>query len=113
MIVLQITWLILWVSLINKLSPFPQSALNARRYGVDSCILQAFRILRQVMGCHSYVITVFSKPGARYIFTSVKNLLPNVALLRSYGIPIELIRKHLLTKPGSYIHNPRVFKDVT
>ncbi|KAH9615656.1 hypothetical protein KSS87_013496 [Heliosperma pusillum] len=83
------------------------------RYGVDSSILPAFRILRQVMGCHSYVITVFSKPRARYIFTSVKNLLPNVALLRSYGIPIELIRKHLLMKPGSYIHNPRVFKDVT
>ncbi|KAH9604315.1 hypothetical protein KSS87_013218 [Heliosperma pusillum] len=95
--------------IIRVISTNP-SILN---YGVDSCILPAFRIMRQVMGCHSYVITVFSKPGVRYIFTSVKNLLPNVALLRSYGIPIELIRKHLLMKPGSYIQNPRVFKDVT
>ncbi|XP_074311955.1 uncharacterized protein LOC141647599 [Silene latifolia] len=82
-------------------------------FSVDSSILPAFQILRQVMGCHTYVITVLSKIGVRRICTIVKNLLPNVALLGSYGIPIEFIRKHLVRHPGHYMRIPQVFKDVT
>ncbi|XP_074313793.1 uncharacterized protein LOC141648986 [Silene latifolia] len=82
-------------------------------YEVDTSILPAFRILRQVMGCHNYVIRVLSKLGATNISSVLKNLSPNVALLDSYGIPIESIRKHLLRNPAFFMRNPLVFKDVT
>ncbi|XP_074279382.1 uncharacterized protein LOC141604784 [Silene latifolia] len=82
-------------------------------YSIDSSILPAFQILRQVMGCDNYVIRVLSKLGNREICSVVKNLLPNVELLDSYGISIEFMRKHLLRNPAPYMRNPIVFKEVT
>ncbi|KAL9236131.1 hypothetical protein vseg_010835 [Gypsophila vaccaria] len=92
-------------------------SLNPQAFmvGVESVILPTFQILTQLFGgckpndCR--VITIVTK--SKRSFGAIRYyLLPNVDLLRSYGIPIEVIRKRVVQFPACYVRKPEVFKDV-
>ncbi|KAL9236132.1 hypothetical protein vseg_010836 [Gypsophila vaccaria] len=84
--------------------------------GVESFILPRIQILRQVMGGSNSndgrVIKIVSNLTTLGFHAIPKFLQPNVALLSSYGIPIEVIRKHIVQRPGCYVRHPDILKDV-
>ncbi|KAL9236134.1 hypothetical protein vseg_010838 [Gypsophila vaccaria] len=84
--------------------------------GVESFIFPRIQILRQVMGaCNSNdgrVIRVVSNSSERIFHAILNFLLPNVDLLRSYGVPIEKIREHVVQRPWCYVRPPDILKDI-
>ena len=72
--------------------------------------MPGFQVLRKVMGSDTHVIAILKKSWFNTSMT--KHLVPNVTLLTSYGIPIELIRKHLIGHPASFMRKPEIFNDM-
>uniref|UniRef100_A0A803MHY7 Uncharacterized protein n=1 Tax=Chenopodium quinoa TaxID=63459 RepID=A0A803MHY7_CHEQI len=63
------------------------------------------------MGCEHLVIRILTKPRRLRLSRVPRMLAPNVALLRSYGITIESIRKYLLTDVSPFLRNIDFFED--
>ncbi|XP_074311916.1 uncharacterized protein LOC141647574 [Silene latifolia] len=80
--------------------------------GLESRILPAIQVLRQIMGTDFDVVSVITKFQWYDVGYVVKNLLPNVDLLKKRGTPIEVIRKQLLWKPGTFLKKPDAFEDL-
>lgn len=81
---------------------------------LDSTILPAVRALREFLSDdHSVGILKTMKRLRRGSLRDVANyLLPNVALLLNYGIPMELIRKHLIARPSSFLLKTNSFEEI-
>ncbi|XP_021766756.1 transcription termination factor MTERF9, chloroplastic-like [Chenopodium quinoa] len=79
--------------------------------GSHSRIVPAIQALREIIGCEHLVIR-FLKKSRRLRLSYVPKLLqPNVALLRSYGISIESIRKYLLRDVSPFLQNVEFFEN--
>ncbi|KAL9236130.1 hypothetical protein vseg_010834 [Gypsophila vaccaria] len=78
--------------------------------GSESCLLPVIQALREIMGSNGCVVDVIAKILWREFGYVFKNLLPNVALLRNRGIPIEVIRKQLLWQPATLLKKPENFE---
>ncbi|XP_021766745.1 transcription termination factor MTEF1, chloroplastic-like [Chenopodium quinoa] len=79
--------------------------------GLHSNIVPAIQALREIMGCERLVIR-FLKKKCRWRPSSVPNLLvPNINLLRSYGISIESIRKFLVRSPSPFFRRIEVLEN--
>ncbi|KNA11683.1 hypothetical protein SOVF_132930 [Spinacia oleracea] len=78
--------------------------------GTDTKIIQAFQILREIMGCDHHVISIMKWPNI-WLSCVSKLLVPNIALLRNHGIPIESIRKRLLRDPCSFLRKTEFIQD--
>ncbi|KAK9681624.1 hypothetical protein RND81_10G016000 [Saponaria officinalis] len=85
---------------------------NLLSMGLDSSIAPAVQIFRGIMICDDHVIAILKKMKVWGCARIVHHLLPNVDLLSSYGISIDLIRKHLLQKPLTFLRKPETFKDI-
>ncbi|XP_021723242.1 transcription termination factor MTEF1, chloroplastic-like [Chenopodium quinoa] len=73
--------------------------------GLHSHIVPAIQTLREIMGCEQLVIR-FLKKKCHWRPSSVPNVLvPNINLLRSYGISMESIRKFLVRAPAPFFRN--------
>ncbi|KAL9236129.1 hypothetical protein vseg_010833 [Gypsophila vaccaria] len=90
--------------------------LQILRSGVQSVILPTIQTLTQVMGgCHSNdtrLVKFISNSTVQSFQAILKFLQPNVSLLSSYGIPIEVIRRHIVQRPRCYVQRPDVLKDM-
>ncbi|KAK9755432.1 hypothetical protein RND81_01G024500 [Saponaria officinalis] len=80
--------------------------------GLEFSIAPAVRIFREIMICDGDVISILKKFSVWSFGGIVHHLLPNVDLLSSYGISIDLIRKHLLQKPLPFLRKPETFKNM-
>lgn len=78
---------------------------------LNSCTMPAIQALRDVLGNHENLIAVVNKMRSGLFVSAPKNLVPNVALLQSYGILIESIRKHIVRLPNVYAQNRKSFED--
>ncbi|KMT00360.1 hypothetical protein BVRB_9g216690 [Beta vulgaris subsp. vulgaris] len=83
----------------------PYALLNAQFF-------RAIEALKDVMGCDNDVITIMKKSSWNTTSSLSYNLIPNVALLRNYGISIELIRGRLLMHPQPFLRKTVIFKDL-
>ncbi|KAK9734261.1 hypothetical protein RND81_04G126900 [Saponaria officinalis] len=82
--------------------------------GLNSRIVPTIRALKEFIVCYDDVILFLKKSSKWIVFSSVlKYLVKNVALLQSYGIPIENIRKRLVSSPNPFLHNSKSFEDIT
>lgn len=79
---------------------------------LNSCILPATQALRQVLGIDGDSIALFKKLNGTVINGLGKNLVPNVTLLRNYGIPLDSIRKRIILQPSPFIGKPKSFEDL-
>ncbi|XP_021766767.1 transcription termination factor MTERF9, chloroplastic-like [Chenopodium quinoa] len=79
--------------------------------GLDSNIVPAIQALREIMGCEHLVIRILKKSNGLRLSCIPKVLVPNVALLRSYGISIESIRKCLLRDASPFLRNVDFFEN--
>ncbi|KAJ8427667.1 hypothetical protein Cgig2_012080 [Carnegiea gigantea] len=80
--------------------------------GLNSCILPPTQALRQVLGIDGNSIALFKRLSGTVINDLAKNLVPNVTLLRNYGIPLDSIRKRIIHQPSPYIGKPKSFEDL-
>ncbi|CAO2823935.1 unnamed protein product [Amaranthus hypochondriacus] len=79
--------------------------------GLNTCIIPAIQALKEIMGNH-YEVSLILKKTRQLRFSSVsKTLVPNVALLRSYGIHIDLIRRQILKESCPFFRNTKFFED--
>ncbi|KAL2899849.1 Transcription termination factor MTERF15 mitochondrial [Bienertia sinuspersici] len=79
--------------------------------GLNTIIIPAIQALREIMGCEHHVISLLRKSSRLRLATIPKCVVPNVALLRSYGIPVDSIRKFLLREPFSCLRKTESFQD--
>ncbi|KAL2899853.1 Transcription termination factor MTERF4 chloroplastic [Bienertia sinuspersici] len=69
----------------------------------NTTIIPAIQALREIMDCEGHVISLLKKTRHKKLTTISRFLVPNVALLRSYGIPNGSIRKFILKNPYSFL----------
>ncbi|XP_010690789.2 uncharacterized protein LOC104904280 [Beta vulgaris subsp. vulgaris] len=76
--------------------------------------IRAIEALKDVMGCdnHVNIIRIMKKSNWNTTSGLSNNLIPNVAVLRDYGISIELIRDRLLVHPHPFLRRTVIFKDL-
>ncbi|KAL2899861.1 Transcription termination factor MTERF9 chloroplastic [Bienertia sinuspersici] len=74
--------------------------------------IRAIEALKDVFSCDSDVIIIMKKCYWISVSSISNNLIPNVALLRDYGLPIDLIRKRLLTHPIPFLRKKEAFKEL-
>ncbi|KAJ8427665.1 hypothetical protein Cgig2_012078 [Carnegiea gigantea] len=79
---------------------------------LNSCILPATQALRKVLGIDGNSIALFKRLNGTVMSGLAKNLVPNVTLLRNYGIPLDSIRKRIILQPSPFIGNPKSFEDL-
>ncbi|KAK9734262.1 hypothetical protein RND81_04G127000 [Saponaria officinalis] len=82
--------------------------------GLNSRIVPTIHALKEIIVCYDDVILFLKKSPRWAVFSSVsKYLVKNVALLQSYGIvPIENIRKQLISRPNTFLKNSKSFEDI-
>lgn len=82
--------------------------------GLDSTILPALRALGELLSADDAVEIMKTMKGLKGCsFRTVANfLLPNIALFQNYGIPMELIRKHLLAKPSAFVRSTKSLENI-
>ncbi|KAK9725092.1 hypothetical protein RND81_05G122100 [Saponaria officinalis] len=80
--------------------------------GVQSRILPVIQILKDILGCDAHVVSVMKRLHHRNFPGVIYNLWLNVELLKTYGISIESIRKHLVQQPSAFLRNQDVIKDI-
>ncbi|KAL2899865.1 Transcription termination factor MTERF15 mitochondrial [Bienertia sinuspersici] len=74
--------------------------------------IRAIEALKDVFSCDSDVIIIMKKCYWISVSSISNNLIPNVALLRDYGLPVDLIRKRLLTHPIPFLRKKEAFKEL-
>ncbi|KAL2899855.1 tRNA modification GTPase MnmE [Bienertia sinuspersici] len=75
-------------------------------------IFGQLRLLKDVFSCDSDVIIIMKKCNWISVNSMSNNLIPNVASLRDYGLPIDIIRKRLLAHPMPFLRKKEAFKDL-
>ncbi|KAL9238945.1 hypothetical protein vseg_013310 [Gypsophila vaccaria] len=85
---------------------------NILMMSLDSSIAPALQIFRTVMTCDADVVNVLKNLKVWSFGAIAHHLLANVELLSGYGVPMELIRKHLLQKPLTFLRKPDIFKKI-
>ncbi|KAK9734264.1 hypothetical protein RND81_04G127200 [Saponaria officinalis] len=81
--------------------------------GLNSRIVPTIHALKEIIVCYDDVILFLKKSSKWIVFSSVsKYLVKNVALLQSYGIPIENIRKRLVSNPSPFLNNSKLLEDI-
>ncbi|KAK9755424.1 hypothetical protein RND81_01G023800 [Saponaria officinalis] len=96
------------LDLIRVISSNPRILVHR----VESRILPALQILRDILGCDARVVTFMKRLNHRNFHGVIYYLSRNVELLKTYGTSIECIRKHLVRSPSSFVREPDVFKDI-
>lgn len=79
--------------------------------GLNTNIIPAIQALKEIMGCYNHVISILKISPRMRLSCIPKLFLPNVDLLRNYGIPIELIRKHILRNLFSFLRKTDFFQN--
>ncbi|KAJ8434263.1 hypothetical protein Cgig2_010473 [Carnegiea gigantea] len=82
--------------------------------GLNSTILPVLRALGELLSTDDAVAIMKTMKGLkRSSFRTVANfLLPNIALFQNYGIPMELIRKHLLARPSAFVRSTKSLETI-
>ncbi|KNA20139.1 hypothetical protein SOVF_055130 [Spinacia oleracea] len=79
---------------------------------LNSKVVPAIQALKEIMGCDLHVIAILKKSRGKRFYCISRNLVPNVALLRNYGIPIESIQKYVLKLSTALVQKTELLKDV-
>ena len=79
---------------------------------LNTCTLPAIQALREILGNDEDVIATVNRMHHTSFRRAAKNLVANVALLQSYGIALESIRRRIIRQPSVYVVNVELFKDI-
>ncbi|XP_057549692.1 transcription termination factor MTERF9, chloroplastic-like [Amaranthus tricolor] len=80
-------------------------------HGLNTAIIPSIQALKEIMG-NDYEVSLILKKSRQFRLNSVsKTLVPNVALLRNYGINIDLIRRQILKVAYPFFRNTKFFED--
>ncbi|CAO2839161.1 unnamed protein product [Amaranthus hypochondriacus] len=80
--------------------------------GLNTKIIPAIQALKEILGCDNQINLLLKKSTHFFRRGCVpQTLLRNVALLRDYGIPVELIRKRIVLMPAPFFRNSDFLED--
>lgn len=79
---------------------------------LNTCTRPGIQALREILGNDEDVIATVSRMHHTSFRSAAKNLVANVALLQSYGIALESIRRKIIGQPRVYVGNAELFKEI-